>query len=135
MTRMRCYQALLGVAILLVLTGSAHAQEFRATVRGQVVDSSQAALPGATVNLRNQETNEVATATTNNDGNYTIPFLRPGVYTLTVELSGFQKYTRTDMRLEVSQVAQVNAQLGVGGVTENVNVSAEAPLLETTKAD
>ena len=77
MMRMRCYQALLGVAILLGLTSGVAAQEFRATVKGQVVDSSQAALPGATVNLRNQETNEVATATTNNDGNYTIPFLRP----------------------------------------------------------
>src|SRR3954471_17530220 len=105
MSRMKSCQGLLGVALLLVLTGSAAAQEFRATVRGQVVDTSQAALPGATVTLRNQETNEVATATTNNDGNYTIPFLRPGVYTLTVEMSGFQKYNRTDMRLEVSQVA------------------------------
>src|SRR3954471_8716547 len=105
MKRLRCYQALVGVAILLVLTGSATAQEFRATVKGQVVDSSQASLPGATVTIRNQETNEVATATTNNDGNYTIPFLRPGVYTVTVEMSGFQKYNRTDMRLEVSQVA------------------------------
>ena len=135
MARMRCYQALLCVAILLVLTGSARAQEFRATVKGQVVDTSQASLPGATVTIRNQETNEVATATTNNDGNYTIPFLRPGVYTLTVEMSGFQKYTRTDMRLEVNQTAVINAQLGVGGVTENVNVSAESPLLETSKAD
>jgi carboxypeptidase family protein/TonB-dependent receptor-like protein len=135
MMRMRCYHGLLGVAILLVLTGSATAQEFRATVKGQVVDSSQAALPGATVNVRNQETNEVATATTNNDGNYTIPFLRPGVYTLTVEMSGFQKYTRSDMRLEVNQTAVINAQLGVGGVTESVNVSAESPLLETSKAD
>jgi len=66
MKRLRCYQALVGVAILLVLTGSATAQEFRATVKGQVVDSSQASLPGATVTVRNQETNEVATATTNN---------------------------------------------------------------------
>ncbi|MBW8868685.1 MAG: carboxypeptidase regulatory-like domain-containing protein, partial [Acidobacteria bacterium] len=73
MSRMKSCQGLLGVALLLVLTGSAAAQEFRATVRGQVVDTSQAALPGATVTLRNQETNEVATATTNSDGNYTIP--------------------------------------------------------------
>jgi hypothetical protein len=121
--------------LLLAVTGALHAQEFRATVKGQVTDTSQAALPGATVTVRNQETNEVATATTNNEGNYTIPFLRPGIYALTVEMSGFQKYTRSDMRLEVGQVAQINAQLGVGGVTESVNVSAEAPLLETSKAD
>ena len=135
MKRIRVFHGLLCAALLLAVTGALHAQEFRATVKGQVTDASQAALPGATVTIRNQETNEVATATTNAEGNYTIPFLRPGLYTLTVELSGFQKHTRTDMRLEVSQVAQINAQLGVGGVSENVNVSAEAPLLETSKAD
>jgi len=133
MRRTSC-QGLLGVAILLTLTVSATAQEFRATVKGQVVDTSQASLPGATVTVRNQETNEVATATTNNDGNYTVPFLRPGIYTVTVEMSGFQKYTRSDMRLQVSQVAVINAQLGVGGLTESVNVSAESPLLETSNA-
>ena len=122
MMRMKSCQGLLIVAMLFAMAGGATAQEFRATVKGQVLDSSQAALPGATVTVRNQETNEVATAVTNNDGNYTIPFLRPGLYSVTVEMSGFQKYTRTDMRLEVSQVAVVNAQLGVGGVTESVNV-------------
>src|SRR3954466_12040691 len=121
MKRLRCYQALVGVAILLVLTGSATAQEFRATVKGQVVDSSQASLPGATVTVRNQETGEVATATSNGEGNYTVPFLRPGLYSVTVEMEGFQKYTRSDMRLEVSQVAVINAQLGVGGLAESVN--------------
>ncbi len=54
------------------------AQEFRATVKGQVVDSSQAALPGATVTVTNQETNELATATTNTEGTFTMPFLRAG---------------------------------------------------------
>jgi hypothetical protein len=135
MKRIRVFHGLLCAALLLAVTGALHAQEFRATVQGQVVDSSKASLPGATVTVRNQETNEVATATTNNEGNYTIPFLRPGIYTLTVEMSGFQKYTRSDMRLEVSQTAVINAQLGVGGVSENVTVSAESPLLETSKAD
>src|SRR5215213_1820634 len=135
MKRVRSCCGLLCAALILACASGASAQEFRATVKGQVADTSQAALPGATVTVQNQETNEVATATTNNEGAYTIPFLRPGVYTLTVEMSGFQKYTRSDMRLEVSQVAVVNTQLGVGGVTENVTVSAESPLLETSKAD
>lgn len=135
MIRMKAYDGLLCVALLLAMAGGAAAQEFRATVKGQVVDSSQGALPGATVTVRNQETGEVATATTNNEGNYTVPFLRPGLYSVTVEMSGFRKYTRTDMTLQVSQVAVINAQLGIGGVTESVSVSAEAPLLETSKAD
>jgi hypothetical protein len=121
-------------ALVLATVGGAGAQEFRATIKGQVADTSGAALPGATINVQNQETNEIATAVTNTDGAYTVPFLRPGVYTLTVEMTGFQKNIRKDMRLEVGQVATVNVQLGVG-LTETVNVSSEAPLLETSNAD
>ena len=131
----RSGKAVLCLAFLLLVAASATAQEFRATVKGQIVDSSQAALPGATVTVRNQETGEVGTATTNNDGSYTVPFLRPGLYSVTVEMSGFQTYKQTDMRLQVSQVAVINAQLGVGGLAESVNVSAEAPLLETSNAN
>lgn len=135
MKTFRVWQGVWCIALLLAVASSATAQEFRATVRGQVVDSSQGALPGATIAVRNQETGEVATATTNNEGNYSVPFLRPGLYSVTVEMSGFQKYTRTDMRLQVSQVAVINAQLGIGGLAESVNVSAEAPLLETGNAN
>jgi hypothetical protein len=135
MMRSQWYRGVLAAALLLVCASGVTAQEFRATVRGQVVDSSQGALPGATVNVTNQQTNEVATATTNNDGSYTIPFLRPGLYSMTVEMAGFQKYTRKDMRLEVGQTADVNVTLAVGGLTEEVNVVSESPLLETSRAD
>src|SRR5688500_13841883 len=97
--KMKSYVCLIA-ALMLATANMAAAQEFRATVRGQVLDSSKGALPGATVSMTNTDTNEVATATTNAEGNYTIPFLRPGSYTLTVELSGFQKHTRSGMRLE-----------------------------------
>ena len=136
MKRLRSVRnGLLCAALLLATAGGVAAQEFRATVRGKVVDSSQAALPGATVNVTNQQTNEVATATTNQEGSYSIPFLRPGIYTLTVEMSGFQKYTRTDMTLQVGQTADVNVTMPVAGVAEVVTVSSEAPLLETSRAD
>ena len=134
MMKTRSYRGLVCAALVLALAGTAGAQEFRATVKGTVADTSQAALPGATVTVTNQDTNEVATATTNNEGTYTIPFLRPGNYTVTVEMSGFQKNTRTNMRLSVGQTAEINVQLGVG-LTETVNVTSEAPLLETSRAD
>jgi hypothetical protein len=133
--RMRSFHTLLGVALMLAIAGGVTAQEFRATIKGQIVDSSQAVLPGATVTVLNQETGELATATTNKDGSYTVPFLRPGLYTLTVEMPSFQKYTRKDMRLQVSETATINVQLNLGGVTESLTVSAESPLLETSKAD
>ena len=80
MMKVRSCCGLLCVALILALASAAYAQEFRATIKGTVADTSQAALPGATVTVQNQETNEVATAMTNNEGAYTIPFLRPGVY-------------------------------------------------------
>jgi hypothetical protein len=123
------------LAIAAITASPATAQEFRATIRGQIMDSSQSAVPGATATALNQDTGESATAVSNNDGNYTIPFLRPGTYTLTVELAGFQKYTRKDMRLEVGQTAVINVPLAVGSLSEAVTVSAESPLLETSKAD
>ena len=103
MRRFRFYSCLLAIALCGAVAGSAAAQEFRATVKGQVVDTSKAAVPGATVTVQNTDTGEVATTTSNAEGNYTLPFLRPGSYTLTVELSGFQKHTRSGMRLEVGR--------------------------------
>ena len=135
MMRLRIVHALLGGALVLGSASIGTAQEFRATVKGQVIDSSQAAVPGAVVSVVNQETNEVATATSNQQGNYTIPFLRPGLYTLTAELSGFQRFTRRDMRLQIGETATINVTLSVGGVAETVSVQAESPLLETSKAD
>jgi Carboxypeptidase regulatory-like domain/TonB-dependent Receptor Plug Domain len=132
--RVPSYWSVLVAALLLTTGGNAAAQEFRATVKGQVLDSSKAALPGATVTITNADTNEVATATTNAEGTYTIPFIRPGLYTLAVDMPGFQKYSRTGLRLEVSETATINVQLAVGGVTEQVTVSAESPLLETSNA-
>ena len=135
MIRSSVRRSLLAALLFAACTSNLSAQEFRATVKGQVVDPSHAAVPGVTVTVQNQETNEIATAITNTEGTYTIPFLRPGLYTLTVDLSGFQKYVRKDMRLEVGQSAVVNIQLAVGGVAEQMTVTAESPLLEAGKAD
>ena len=129
------YITILIGAMLLASAGYATAQEFRATVKGQVVDSSKAAVPGATVTVTNAETNEVATTISNADGNYTLPFLRPGLYNLTVELSGFSKYVRNGVRLEVGQIAEINVPLSVGGLAEEVTVAADAPILQTSNAD
>src|SRR5262245_27718153 len=126
---------LVAAALVFAAASAVTAQEFRATVKGQVTDPSKASVPGATVTVQNQDTNESASAVTNNDGAYTIPFLRPGRYTLTIDLSSFQKYVRQDMRLEVGQSAVGNAQLAVGTVAEQMTVTAESPLLESGKAD
>jgi len=108
------------------------AQEFRATVKGQVLDPSRAAFAGAVVALRNVATNESFTATTNAAGQYTIPFVKPGRYQLQVAVAGFDKYARP-LTLEVGQTATVDVDLRVGGVSEEITV--EVPLLDAGKAD
>ncbi|MFN0086480.1 MAG: carboxypeptidase regulatory-like domain-containing protein [Blastocatellia bacterium] len=118
-----------------LMTLCAFGQEFRATVSGRVTDPNGASVANAAVTARNLATNEAATVTTNSEGVYTIPFLKPGVYTLTVEASGFKKYVRDRQDLQVGQTATINLSLEVGATSETVTITAEAPLLEETKAD
>ena len=134
MRRVRFVNILLGAMLCSPLRGIATAQEFRATVKGQVADPSKAAVPGATVTVQNQETNEIATAVSNAEGAYTLPFLRPGSL----------HPDRRDERLPETRAQgcgsrsasrRVNVPLAVGGLTEQVTVAAEAPLLETSNAD
>ena len=136
MMRMKSCACLLGAALLLATASSAAAQEFRATVKGQVLDSSQAALPGATVTITNAETNEVATATTNAEGNYTIPFLRPGLYTLTVELRGIpEAHAQRACGSKSTRPPRSTRSSASVASPKSVTVSAESPLLETSNAD
>jgi hypothetical protein len=120
---------------LLAFAGVLPAQEFRATVTGHVTDQTGAAVPSVAVQVKNVDTNEVAAGATDSGGNYTVPFLRPGNYTINVEAAGFKKYTREGLTLQVSQTAAIDIKLEVGQVTESVTVTAETPLLETSKAD
>ncbi len=125
------------IATMGVLLGSVPqlAQEFRATITGLVMDSSGAGVPSVPVQVRNVATNEIASAATDAQGNYTVPFLRPGTYSVQVEAAGFKKFSREGLVLNVGQTAAVNVTLEVGAVTEQITVTAETPLLETTKAD
>ena len=120
---------------LLLLPVCALGQEFRATVTGRVTDPSKAAVAGATVLVRNLATNEIASVTTNSEGNYTVPFIRPGVYSITVEAPGFKRSVRDQQEFQVSQTATLDFSLEIGVTSETVTITAEAPLLEATKAD
>lgn len=124
----------LGILLLAGLPAATVAQEFRATLTGRVTDTTKARLPGASISAQNVETNETAAVVSNADGNYVIPFLRPGRYTVTVELAGFKKYIHS-LRLEVSQVATINVELTVGSLSEEVSVTADTQLLDLSKAD
>ena len=87
------------------------AQEFRATVTGRVTDPAGLPMPGVTVTATNTQTNEAASAVTGGEGLYSLPFLRPGIYTVTAELEGFRKYSREKVQLEVGQAQTINIAL------------------------
>ena len=109
---------LLALAIsLLCLPAIAVAQDFRATIVGRVTDQSRAAIPGAQVTVKNLGTNEVTTMTTSDEGNYRVPFLRPGAYSVTVEMTGFKKASRDNVELVISQVATVDFTLEPGNIS------------------
>lgn len=109
-------------------------QEFRATISGRVIDSSGAVVPNVAVKAVNVASNETSTATTDTSGVYTIPFLRPGQYTLSATANGFKTFNRTNITLVVGQQAGIDIPLEVGQVSESVSVEANAAVLETQTA-
>src|SRR3954465_4701771 len=94
------------IILLLVMTGLSTAQSDRATISGIVKDSTGAVISGAAVTVTNIKTNVENTATTGNQGTFTVLNLPIGEYTLQASKEGFGKYQRTGISLAISQVAQ-----------------------------
>ncbi|HYP53833.1 MAG TPA: TonB-dependent receptor [Pyrinomonadaceae bacterium] len=119
------------LALMLSMFVVAGAQEFRGSVSGTVTDPNGAALPGATVEVKNVETNTSATATTNEDGGYSFPLLQPGRYTLTVTSQGFNTSVREGLEVRVADRLTLDVQMQVVGVGDTVTVVDSAVALET----
>lgn len=120
--------------VLLCLTGLTRAQEFRGTISGAVVDPSGAVIPGAQIVVK-----EIHTGTTNKTqsdaaGQYVVPFLLPGDYTVTATSKGFETLTRSGITLQAQAHPIVDLSLKVGNTDETVEVTAQAPLLDQTNA-
>lgn len=126
---------LLKTLLSVSLATTALAQGDRGTVTGTVSDPQGAIVPNATVQLRNSDTGSQFQTITTDTGNYTLPNLPIGNYELTVELSGFKRYTQSGIRIQVAQIARIDVILAVGSTTETVNVTADAPLLKTENAE
>lgn len=102
-----------------------------ASVAGFIVDTSEAAVPGAHVAIRNLSTGMERTSESNNLGYYVLPALPVGPHSLTIGKEGFQIRTVPKLILEVDQNASLNISLKVGVVSETVNVTAEASDIES----
>ncbi|MEK7407805.1 MAG: carboxypeptidase-like regulatory domain-containing protein, partial [Acidobacteriota bacterium] len=114
--------------------GLCSAQESRGSILGRVLDPSGAVAAGAKVQALNVATNAGASSVTNQEGNYEIPYLLPGMYRVTAELAGFKRAVRENIELRVNDRMALDFTLEVGDVAESVVVTAESPLLESATA-
>lgn len=119
------------ILVWLTLGGLLFAQSEVATLTGVVTDASGGVLTNVEVTVTNTGTNLSKGAATNETGRYFLPGLKPGVYSVTATLSGFKKYVNTAVTLQVNQTARLDISLAVGEISQELTVSAEAPLLES----
>ena len=125
--------ALLLCTAIFVLAGIANAQTFRGLILGTVTDASGAAVPGATVTVKNDDTGLTRTVSTVDDGSYEVPELPIGKYTVTAEKSGFKLGKVSGVQVEVSSQVRTDFVLQPGEVAQTVEVQGEElPMVEST---
>lgn len=104
-------------------------------IGGVVLNPNKEVVPGAAVTARNVENNAEATATSDDSGRFRIVNLQPGTYALTVNASGFSPFTSDKVVVEVGQVTAVEVPLSIGPVSGTVEVTSEAPVINTSQQD
>ena len=119
-------------AIALFCFGGICMAQSTATLQGTVKDEKGSVVPGAKVTARNQATGIERTTQTDTDGNYQIASLPVGTYAVGVEAAGFKRQLVSDMSVEVGRTIERNFTLEVGTLEQNVNITAETPVIETT---
>src|SRR5262249_29896210 len=126
--------AVLYIAIL-ILPKSSDAQVLYGSIVGHVQDSSDAAVPGASVTILNSETNQSRQTTTNEAGDYSFPTILSGAYDLKIGKPGFGGFSRTGIVVTINSISRVDVSLQVGVVSETVTVGAESPALQTDRSE
>ena len=130
----RISMAIVTIAALLVPNAFGQVNA-TGTISGQVTDASGAAVPNAQVKVTEQESGVSVTKNTSNDGFYTVPLLKPGVYSVEVTTQGFASAIRKDLTLQIQQTLQQDFRLQVGGISQEVTVTGGAPLINTETAE
>src|SRR5215469_8202239 len=119
---------------LLLFSSPAWGQTGTSSLHGKVLDSSRAVVAGATVTIANQAQGIGREASTSSAGEFEFLALPPGTYVLTAEKAGFKKYEQRNLQLLVNLPTSINVLLQVGSVTTEVEVSGEAPVINTEDA-
>jgi hypothetical protein len=123
------------VVTALLASSSIQAQQYLGTLSGSVSDATGAKIVGASVTAKAALTNFETKAVTNGSGDYTIPFLTPDTYTVTVQAKGFGGQTLTGVVLTASATARADFSLKAAGASAEITVNADTELLDTTSAN
>src|SRR5882672_5075230 len=123
------------VAFLTSVPATLPAQVLYGSIVGNVIDESGGATPGATVTIRHRETGASRDSVTDSAGFYRFPNVQSGTYTVTVTLTGFRSFSRSDIPVTLNTATRVDAALQVGELSEMVTVAASSPLLQTERAE
>lgn len=121
-------------SVLLIGVSGLSAQETAATLVGSITDASGAVVPDVLVRATNLATNVSRESKSDSSGNYSIPFLLAGDYTVTASITGFQTQTVDRLTLQVQQTARMDFKLTLGSINEKVTVAASAEVLQTENA-
>ncbi len=124
-------RGLLLAIVLSVSAARAHAQFDSGSIVGSVKDATGAVIPNATVTLTNAATGLSVSKKTDPEGNYEFPTVRPGIYLVTAEQTGFALALVENVQVQVAARLRVDLQMSVGQLNERIEVTAAAPLLET----
>ncbi|MDZ4802450.1 MAG: TonB-dependent receptor [Bryobacteraceae bacterium] len=127
-------RSLCRITVLLAMSIAAFAQSDRGTLTGTVADSSGSLVPNADVTAINPANGQELKVKTTETGNFTIPSVSAGTYSLVVEVAGFRRYEQQGIRVQVAQTARVDVVMQVGNAAESVTVTADAQLLTTENA-
>src|ERR1035438_9543337 len=123
--------AILAIASLLAATNSGLGQNSNTgEIKGTVMDSSNAVIPGAKVSILNIQTGVVINTLTNSAGIYDVPSVPLGDYTITFSKQGFRDFVHEGITLQLTTLG-IDATMQVGSATEKITVTAAAPLLQT----
>lgn len=131
------FRTLIAAVLLLILTGNlgVFAQSTTGSIAGIVADEQQAVIGGATVTVKNLETNATLSTTTDAEGRFRFPSLPVGTYEMTVEQQGFARYVRSPITLTLNQQAIIDVTMKPTGAQEVVNVTADVALVNKTNAE
>jgi hypothetical protein len=118
---------------LILASDVVSAQTYQGGLRG-VVKDAQGVVPGVEVILINESTNAIRSADTNEVGEYSFTSVLPGAYSIKVSLTGFKTEERTGLRIATQQTVNMDFTLEVGGLTEQITVTAQTPVVERSTA-